>query len=141
MKNARRILAGFYILVTAFSFLSLSGCLEGDYRGGNRGYSREYNGEERHYYRNGRWYRRDPSGVDIIISALFTGALIESLPPRHTTVVVEGDKYYHDDRYYYKQRPQGGYVVVPEPVRGKSESRGQQEKGDNHNQGNRGDSH
>jgi hypothetical protein len=139
MKNARRLLAGFYFFISLISLISLSGCLVGDYRGDNRGYNRGDNGEERHYYRDGRWYRRDPSGVDIFISALFTGALIESLPPRHTTVVVEGDKYYHDDRYYYKQRPQGGYVVVPEPARGKSESRGRQEKGDDHNQGNRGE--
>ena len=137
MKNARRILAGFYILISVFSFISLSGCLVGDYRGGNRGYNRGGYGEERHYYRDGRWYRRGPSGADIVISALFAGAFIESLPPRHTTIVVENTSYYHDDRYYYKRRPQGGYVVVPEPARGKSEPRGRQEKGDNHDRGNR----
>ena len=44
---------------------------------------------------------------------LFRSALIEALPPRHTTIIVEGTPYYHDDRYYYRQLPEGGYVVVP----------------------------
>ena len=144
MKYARRMLAGFYILISVFSFISLSGCLRGDYRGGNRGYIRGDNRGERHYYRDGRWYRRSLSGLDIVVSALVIGALIEALPPSHTTVEVEGTPYYHDDRYYYRQRPEGGYVVVPEPVkvqpRSKSNNDERQERGGNrNNEGNRGE--
>ncbi len=116
MKNARRMLAGFCILISGFSFFSLSGCEGGYYRGGNRGYVREDNRGDRHYYRDGRWYRRSSSGTDIIVSSLVIGAFIDSLPPSHTIVEAEGTSYYHDDRYYYKQRPEGGYVVVPAPV-------------------------
>jgi hypothetical protein len=142
MKNARGLLAGLYILISVFTFLSLSGC-EGYYsRGGNRGYVRGDNREERHYYRDGRWYRRDPSGVDIIVSALVVGALIEALPPSHTTIEVEGTPYYHDDRYYYRPAPRGGYVVVPEPKarpRSRSNNDERQDRGDNRrNEGNRG---
>ena len=92
----------------------------GDDRGGNRGYvrvdNRGHNRGDRHYYRDGRWYRTGWFGFGIVVSALAIGALIDALPPRHTTVVVEGTPYYYDDRYYYRQAPQGGYVVVPAPV-------------------------
>ena len=87
-----------------------------DDRGGNRGYSRGESRGERHYYRDGRWYRHGWFGIDFFVSALTIGALIEALPPRHTTIIVEGTPYYHDDRYYYRQVPEGGYVVVPAPV-------------------------
>lgn len=85
-------------------------------RGYHRGYNREQNREERHYYRNGRWYKRDSRGNEIAVSVLSIGALIDSLPPRHETVVVQDTKYYHDDSHYYRQRPEGGYVVVVPPV-------------------------
>jgi hypothetical protein len=92
----------------------------GNFRGGDRGYSRfddrDYHRGSRHYYRDGRWYRHGWFGFGILVSALAIGALIESLPPRHTTVVVEGTPYYHDDNYYYRPLSQGGYVVVPQPV-------------------------
>ena len=77
---------------------------------------RVVNREERHYYRDGRWYKHDSRGNQITVDVLPIGVFIESLPPRYTTVVVEGNSYYHDDRYYYRQSPKGGYVVVPEPV-------------------------
>jgi hypothetical protein len=80
----------------------------GDYRGNNRG--------DRHFYRDGRWYRHGWFGFDFAVAALTIGALIEALPPRHTTVVVENTPYYYDNRYYYRQSPYGGYVVVPPPA-------------------------
>ncbi len=140
MRNARRMLAGCYILIPVFLFLSLSGCVEGYHRGYSRGYSRE----DRHYYRDGSWYRRGPSGYDIVVSALVIGALIDSLPPRHTTVVVEGAPYYHDDRYYYRKRSEGGYVVVPEPVKVQPRSQNNYDKrgergDDRQDEGNRGE--
>ena len=113
MKYARGMLAGFYILISVFSFISLIGCERGYYRGENREYD---NRGYRHYYRDGRWYQRDSMGHDIAVSSLAIGALIDALPPSHTTVVVESTPYYHDDRYYYRQLPEGGYVVVSAPV-------------------------
>ena len=68
-----------------------------------------------HYYRGGRWYRHGWMGLDIAVSALAIGALVESLPPRCATVVVGGVPYYYYDNYYYRPYP-GGYVVVPPPV-------------------------
>jgi hypothetical protein len=84
-------------------------------RGDNRERGVGYDRGRSHYYRDGRWYERGWFGLGFVVSALAIGALIESLPPRHTTVVVEGTPYYHDDMYYYRQSPQGGYVVVPQP--------------------------
>ncbi|MCX5678692.1 MAG: hypothetical protein NTY76_06250 [Candidatus Omnitrophica bacterium] len=68
-----------------------------------------------HYYRDGTWYRHGLLGFDIAVSALAIGALVDSLPPRHTTVIVGGVPYYYYDNYYYRPYP-GGYVVVPPPL-------------------------
>ena len=73
-------------------------------------------GGDRHYYRNGGWYRHGWFGFDIFVSALAIGALVDSLPPRHTTVVVAGTPYYYYDNYYYQPYRYGGYVVVPPPM-------------------------
>ena len=92
----------------------------GDNRGGNRGYRsvdyRGHNKEDRYYYRDGAWYRPGWFGFGVLVSALSIGALIDSLPPRHTTVVVGGIPYYYGDNYYYRQAPNGGYMVVSPPV-------------------------
>jgi hypothetical protein len=149
MRNSRLMLTGCYILISVFSFISLGGCEREYVRGGHRGYdsadNRGYNREDRHYYRDGRWYKHDSMGHEIAVAVLAIGALVESLPPQRTTVVVQGTPYYHDDRYYYRQAPNGGYMVVSTPVIVQPQSRsnysGRQEKGDNHNQGNRGDFH
>ena len=89
----------------------------GDNGGDNRGVSTNYGNGERHYYRDGNWYRRDSTGRDIAVAALAIGALIDSLPPKHEVIVVDGNQYYHDDRYYYRQEPHGAYVVVAPPRR------------------------
>jgi hypothetical protein len=112
MKYSRQMLAGCFILVSVFSYIALSGCELGHYRGRDRGYDRE----DRHYYRDGRWYRHDARGNEIVVDVLANGAFIESLPPQHTIVVIQGTSYYHDDRYYYRQAPNGGYAVVAPPV-------------------------
>ena len=78
------------------------------WEGGGRNYGR-------HYYRDGRWYRHGWLGLDIAVTALTIGALIDSLPPRYNTVVVGGVPYYYYDNAYYRPYP-GGYVVVPAPV-------------------------
>ena len=83
------------------------------HRGGG-GYG--WGGGGRHYYSGGSWYRHGWLGFDIAVSALAIGALIDSLPPRYSTVVVGGVPYYYYGNYYYQPYPYGGYVVVPPPV-------------------------
>ena len=74
-------------------------------------------GRDRHYYREGRWYRHDSSGIEIAVAALALGAYVASLPPRYTTVQVQGSPYYYDGTTYYAQaQGNGGYVVVQPPV-------------------------
>jgi len=85
-------------------------------RGGNRGDNRGYNRGDRHYYRDGKWYKHGWFGFDILVSVLAIGAFIDALPPRHTTVVVAGTPYYYGDNRYYRQAPNGGYVVVSPPM-------------------------
>ena len=80
------------------------------------GYGHGWGGGGRHYYSGGSWYRHGWLGFDIAVSALAIGALIDSLPPRYSTVVVGGVPYYYSDNYYYQPYPYGGYVVVPPPV-------------------------
>jgi hypothetical protein len=154
MKNARQMLAGCCTLILVFSFLTLGGCERGDYREGNRGYisgddggyNRGYIRKERHYYRDGRWYKHDSRGNEIAVVALAIGALIESLPPQHTTVVVQNASYYHDGSYYYRKAPNGGYAVVSPPAIVHPQSQSNSDKrgeggGNGHKEGNRGEGH
>ena len=69
-----------------------------------------------YYYRDNRWYRHGWFGFDLVVSALAIGAIIDALPPSHTTVVVAGTPYYYGDNHYYRQAPNGGYVVVSPPM-------------------------
>jgi hypothetical protein len=117
-----------------------------DNRRDNRQDNRRDSREERHYYRDGRWYKHDSRGNEIIVGVLGIGVLIESLPPRHTTVVVQNTQYYHDDRYYYRPAPNGGYVVVQPPVivqpRYQSNYDNRGDRGDNsHYEGDRRENH
>ncbi|MCX5713952.1 MAG: hypothetical protein NT033_03895 [Candidatus Omnitrophica bacterium] len=90
---------------------------DGNRSGGGPGESgRGWASGGRHYYRDGGWYRHGWLGFDIAVSALAIGALMDSLPPRHTTVVVAGTPYYYFYNYYYQPYPYGGYVVVPPPA-------------------------
>ena len=84
--------------------------------GGHGGGGHGWGGGGRNYYRDGGWYRHGWLGFDIAVSALAIGALIDSLPPRYTTVVVAGSPYYYYNGYYYQPYPYGGYVVVPPPA-------------------------
>ena len=119
-------------------------------RGDNgRGNSRDHRMdrmEERHYYRDGRWYKHDSRGHEIAVDFLSNGELIESLPPQHTTIVIQGASYYHDDRYYYKQAPRGGYAVVSPPVMVQPQSQNYHDErggkgGNGHNEERRGENH
>jgi Ni/Co efflux regulator RcnB len=107
-------------------------------RRGNRG----HHGGDRHYYRDGRWYKHDSRGSEVFVSFIAPGMFIEALPPQHTTVVIQGSSYYHDGDHYYRQERRGGYVVVAPPVivqpRSQSNNNGRGDRGDNsHNEGNR----
>ena len=72
-------------------------------------------GGDRYHYRGGRWYSSGWFGLDVAVSALAIGAMVEGLPVGYTTVVIGGVPYYSYGGYYYRQYPYG-YVVVPEPV-------------------------
>jgi len=90
---------------------------DGDHREDRRDDHRESRGEERHYYRDGRWYKHDERGQEVSVADLVIGAIAEALPPQHTTVIVQNTPYFYDNAHYYRQRPEGGYVVVEAPRR------------------------
>lgn len=73
-------------------------------------------GGEKYYYKGDRWYRHGWLGLDIAVSALALGALVDSLPPRHTKIVVRNEPYYYYDNVYYRPYEYGGYIVVPPPA-------------------------
>ena len=89
----------------------------GDNRRDNRGDNRNYNGGERHYYRDGRWYKRDQQGHEVSVADIVLGAIAESLPPQHQTVIIQNTPYYYDNSHYYQRRPDNTYVVVEPPRR------------------------
>ena len=81
-----------------------------------RGENGGQRGGGRYYYHGDNWYRHGWFGWGVLVPILVIGAIIESLPPRHETVIIEGTPYYRDERYYYKELPDGNYVVVPPPA-------------------------
>ncbi|MBF0494243.1 MAG: hypothetical protein HQL28_03830 [Candidatus Omnitrophica bacterium] len=83
----------------------------------NTDHDRGNSSAERHYYRDGKWYRHDTAGGEIYVSDIPVGAIAEVLPPEHTTIVIQDTPYYYDNVHYYKQLPGGGYVVVDAPSR------------------------
>ena len=107
------------VLVLFLGILSLcSGSFAmGDHRDIDRGDNRNYSGGERHYYRDGRWYKHDSRGNEVSVADIVVGAIAEALPPQHQTVVVQNTQYYYDNSHYYRPIPQGGYVVVEPPRR------------------------
>ena len=109
MKHAKRMLAGVCVLISVFTFLSLGGCVRGVYR-------EEYRGD-RHYYRDGRWYKHDSRGNEITVADLVIGAIAESIPPQHQTIVIQNTPYYYDNSHYYQRRPDNTYIVVEPPRR------------------------
>ena len=95
----------------------------GNDRGDNRQYSQErrqssdHRGDngKRYHYRDGRWYSRGWFGWEFAVAALAVGAMIESLPPNHSTLVENNTTYYYDNARYYRQTPDGYYIVVQAP--------------------------
>jgi hypothetical protein len=72
-------------------------------------------GGGRYYWHRDRWYGPGWLGLDMAVSALAIGAVVEGLPGGYTTIVVGGVPYYYYGGYYYRHYPYG-YVVVPQPV-------------------------
>ena len=91
------------------------GEVRGDDQGGRRVEQRSNNREGRYHYRDGRWYGQGWFGWEFAVSALAIGAMVESLPPNHTIIVVGDTSYYYDNSRYYRQLPDGAYVVVQSP--------------------------
>ena len=87
-----------------------------EHRHEERYHERRHHRRHRYFYRDGRWHRHSWFGFNFIVSALAVGAIVESLPPRHSVIIVRGVPYYYDDRYYYKELPDGDYEVVPSPL-------------------------
>jgi hypothetical protein len=69
----------------------------------------------RHYYHNGRWYRKGWFGFGIAVPALSVGAFVDFLPATYTGVAVQGRVYYYGDNTYFMPLPEGGYLVVAPP--------------------------
>ncbi len=67
----------------------------------------------RYHYRDGHWYGQG----EVVVSSIGVGSVVESLPPEHTTIVVEKTPYYYDNTRYYSESPDGTYVVVTAPRR------------------------
>ena len=89
----------------------------GHHRRDDRGDNRRGNMEERHYYRDGRWYKRDQGGHEVTVADIVLGAIAESIPPQHQTIVIQNTPYYYDNSHYYQRRPDNTYIVVEPPRR------------------------
>jgi hypothetical protein len=83
----------------------------------NRGDDRGNNEGDRHYYRDGRWYKHNSRGNDIAVDNIYVGARVDSLPPQHTTIVIQGAQYHYDNSHYYKELPDRSFIVVQPPRR------------------------
>ena len=125
LKQIVRLRAGSVLLLGILLFCSSAFVMaqdngrdnRGDHGNDNKNDNRRDNRGERHYYRDGKWYKHDSLGHEIAVAALAIGALVEGLPPQHTTVVVQNTPYYYDNTRYYQQMPDGTLVVVPPPRR------------------------
>ena len=115
-----RVRVGLVLLLGLPLCLSSTLAMAQDDRGGHWWQHKNHDsnhGGDRHHYRDGKWYRHDSAGHDILVASLALGALVEALPPRHTTVVVHDTPYYYDNEHYYRPAPGGVFVVVDAPRR------------------------
>ena len=124
LKHIARLRIGLVFLLGILLFCSGAFAM-GDRRDINRGNNGRYdrgdnrgdNGGDRHYYRDGRWYKHDSSGNEVAVRDIYVGARVESLPPQHTTIVIQGEPYHYDNSHYYKELPDRSFVVVQPPRR------------------------
>jgi hypothetical protein len=129
LKQIARLRVGLVFILGMLLFSSCAFAMGNDDRGNNRGDNkgdnrgndgkdnRSDNRGERHYYRDGKWYKHDSIGNEISVADIVIGAIAEALPPQHTIVVVQGNQYYYDNLHYYQQLPDGSYIVVEPPRR------------------------
>ena len=108
LKQVVRLRVGLVVLLGILLFYSGAVANGNNYGGPNRG--------ERHYYRDGRWYKHDNRGHEVSVADIVVGAIAVFLPPQHQTIVIQNTQYYHDGSHYYREAPGGGYVVVDPPV-------------------------
>ena len=117
LKQIVRFRVVLVIISGALLLCSVAIAMAENNRGDNRGDSRGDNRGERHYYRDGRWYKHDDRGNEVSVADIVLGAIADVLPPQHQTIVVQNTPYYYDNSHYYRQLPEGGYVVVEDPRR------------------------
>jgi len=108
MKMSKKIIKNKFLVATGLCLMLILSYADAFAWGG-------HGGGRRYHYREGRWYGRGWFGLEVAVSALTIGAVVESLPYGYRTVVVAGQPYYYCDGYYYRYYPYG-YVVVPPPV-------------------------
>lgn len=108
----KRIIKNKFLVIMGLCFMLTLACSNAFAWGGHGG---GHEGGRRYHYREGRWYGRGWFGLEVAVSALTIGAVVESLPYGYRTVVVAGQPYYYCDGYYYRYYPYG-YVVVPPPA-------------------------
>lgn len=104
----RKIIKNKFLVIMSFCLTLILSCSQAFAWGG-------HDGGRRYHYRDGRWYGRGWFGLEVAVSALTIGAVVESLPFGYRTVVVAGQPYYYYEGYYYRHYPYG-YVVVPASV-------------------------
>ena len=112
LKQMARLRVGLVLLLGSLLFCSGAFAM-GDTYGGHR----EDNRGERHYYRDGRWYKHDARGNEVSVADIVVGAIAEALPPQHQTVIIQNTPYYYDNSHYYQRRPDNTYIVVAPPRR------------------------
>ena len=117
LKHIVRLRVGLVLLSGVLLLCSGAFAMGDTYGGHNRRDNRRGSMEERHYYRDGRWYKHDQSGHDITVADIVIGAIAESIPPQHQTIVIQNTPYYYDNSHYYQRRPDNTYIVVQAPRR------------------------
>ena len=108
---------GLVLLLGVSLFCSGVIAIAEDHREGNGGDNRGDRRGERHYYRDGRWYKQDSRGNEVSVADIVLGAIAESIPPQHQTIVIQNTPYYYDNSHYYQRRPDNTYIVVAPPRR------------------------
>jgi hypothetical protein len=121
LKHIARLRVGLVLLLGILLFCSSAFAMQPlnsrDNRRDNNRENRRDSRVERHYYRDGRWYKHDQRGNEVSVADIVIGAIAEALPPQHQTVVIQNTPYYYDNSHYYQRRPDNTYIVVAPPRR------------------------
>jgi hypothetical protein len=99
-------------LIFGLSLLCLGAFAQADdNRGDDHQGDNHRNNTDRYHYREGHWYGQG----EVLVSDPAIGAVIETIPPQNTTVIVGNSSYYYDNTRYYSRSPDGTYIVVAAP--------------------------